>query len=691
MASWASRIFQHKARKSIRRPIPSFRPRLEVLEDRVVPALTYHGGLILSSVQAQAVYLGADWAVPNSALLAQTSQFNAFLAATASGSYLNMLGADGFTGPNTVGGLKVAVGAGSFLGGVTDSPATALQYTNLSGYNNSNPLSSSAYVQSVLFDSQIQADLSAEINGKAVNAANSNTLYVVFVEPNVVVDFGNGQNSINAFGAYHSSFALNGNGPSVRYAVVPYAGSNGFLNNTSGYANSQVPYLSSFDSMTMVTTHETAEAATDPDLNAWYDSSGNEIGDIVNGVTVYLNGYAVQRESAIPGSEADFLAMTPSGATASHSATFSIDTNGLLKVTESGGPSFDVADPAAATGHAEKGHVVSISAPGIDDFGQPMVDVLFSDGYAYEYHDFLSPTATTKGNPGFFPWTSLGGNVKQAVAGQGVSYVLLTNGSLGEYVDPNYATYSYGYGVNPGSNRGAIVSGVTSITAAGVDQVGVNAVEYVKSGKTYEWRDVAAQSSSSTSGFTANGAKKVAGHSSMTSDLEAAQAALLTADPVAVVTPFPVGSGSVSTSLHTNPAVLTVTTPTFPAPFNRVVDGGGSDSRLIDGQDADGSTVLTPSDSPVNLGDVPVFGPIFTEAVRQLKETRSMLPSGFLHVAPANPAPAPTGGPKGTPESKAPEAGKARTVAVSGLLAVFVLGFLGLTRDDRRRRRQPGL
>ena len=68
-----------------------------------------------------------------------------------------------------------------------------------------------------------------------------------------------------------------------------------------------------------------------------------------------------------------------------------------------------------------------------------------------------------------------------------------------------------------------------------------------------------------------------------------------------------------------------------------------------------------------------------------------MLPSGSLPAAPVNPAPAPTGGPKGTPESKGPEAGKTRGVAVSGLLAVFGLGFLGLTHDDRRRRRQPAL
>ena len=61
---------------------------------------------------------------------------------------------------------------------------------------------------------------------------NSNTLYIIFVEPNVVVDLGNGENSINTFGAYHGSYSitLNGAAAPVRYAVVPYAGSSGFLN-----------------------------------------------------------------------------------------------------------------------------------------------------------------------------------------------------------------------------------------------------------------------------------------------------------------------------------------------------------------------------------------------------------------------------------------------------------------------------
>jgi hypothetical protein len=440
---------------------------LETLEDRVVPSLVNHGGAILPSIQAQALYLGSNWAT--SPIPAST--FDGFLATTVDGTtsapapYLAMLKNAGFNG---------VTGAGSSLAGVTDNSTIAGTIT----------------------DAQIEADLAADIsntsgNTPGVEQPGANTLYFVFVQPGTVVSLGNGQDSTNTFLAYHTSYTANGS--LIRYAVVPFHGTAG---------NAQDPWLNSAqDSMTVAASHEMAEAITDPDGRTWFDRSGNEIGDIVNGVTVYLNGYAVQREAAIPGSQSNFLAMTPAGSVASHAVTFSVG-GGALNVSETGGGSFTAANPSGETGQA-----VSVTGQGIDDFGQPMADVVFSDGNAYEYHDFAAPTNTSTSNPNFFPWTSLGGNVKQAVAGQGVSYVLLKNGNLGEYVDPNYATSYYGYGVNPGSRFGTIASNVTGIVAVGTDQEAVNAVEYTVKGSSNvrEWRDVTAQSSTNTSGFHPSG------------------------------------------------------------------------------------------------------------------------------------------------------------------------------------------
>ena len=51
------------------------------------------------------------------------------------------------------------------------------------------------------------------------------------------------------------------------------------------------------DTLTEVSSHELAEAVTDPDLNAWWDSStGDEIGDICNRQTTRLGGFLVQTE-----------------------------------------------------------------------------------------------------------------------------------------------------------------------------------------------------------------------------------------------------------------------------------------------------------------------------------------------------------------------------------------------------------
>src|SRR5262249_27966667 len=158
-----------------------------------------------------------------------------------------------------------------------------------------------------------------------------------------------------------------------------------FLNNGNHVANNQAPFLSSFDSATLVSSHELAEAATDPDFNGWYESVpqlrlNTEIGDLDSASTVYLDGYAVQRESAPAGTPFNFMAMTPAGAAAGHTVGFSLRGGALY---------LDGGTTPVAVPSSEKGvTVASISDQGIDAFGQPMIDVVFADGNAWEYHDF---------------------------------------------------------------------------------------------------------------------------------------------------------------------------------------------------------------------------------------------------------------------------------------------------------------
>src|SRR5579864_7590745 len=370
------RLFHKKPMQAKKRL--SIRPQVENLENRVTPSLVNHGGPILSNVQAQALYLGADWATGS--ISSQVTTFDNFLQKTVTGTYLPMLGNAGFTG----------VHAGTTTTGAIDN------VTNL---------------PSDLLDSQIQTYLASAITGGQVQANGNNTLYFVFVQDNIVVDFGNGETSVNAFLAYHSSFI--NNGQLIRYAVIPYHG--------GSVGNAQDPWLNVQDSTTLAASHELAEAVTDPDGTTWWDPYGYEVGDIVNGSTVYLNGFAVQREAAIPGSVFNYLTITPPGATSSQQVGFSLS-GGVVYEFNAANPS-GTALPALPSGFAAK----SISNQGIDDFGQPMIDIVDVKGNAYEYHAFADTTVPTfTSNPGFFPYTTLGGGAKQAVAGQGVSYVLFS-------------------------------------------------------------------------------------------------------------------------------------------------------------------------------------------------------------------------------------------------------------------------
>jgi hypothetical protein len=77
------------------------------------------------------------------------------------------------------------------------------------------------------------------------------------------------------FCAYHGDFTDSGTGATVLYANMPYTGYNLSACGSGQYPNNNP----AADSTLNVTSHEANETITDPLLNAWYDRSGNEIGD----------------------------------------------------------------------------------------------------------------------------------------------------------------------------------------------------------------------------------------------------------------------------------------------------------------------------------------------------------------------------------------------------------------------------
>jgi hypothetical protein len=260
---WFSEWLRRRSRQEKRagKRHRQFRPLVAELETRVVPAVTAtqfvnHGGPVLAQPQVELVYLGQAW-TSDTSLQTQVNQFAQYLVGS---PFMDVLAQYGVS-HGTVAGSVVVPDA---LGG------------------NVSPL-------------QIQNTLSLDIANGTLPAPGPNEVYVVLTPPNVTVK--DNPFAQATFLGYHSSL-FDSQGNQDAYAVIPYPGG----------PNPSTPGLTAFQSLTDTFSHELAEAATDPYVDAqgnpsgWddytFDPSGNiyqgEVGDIgASAPTVYLNSYAV--------------------------------------------------------------------------------------------------------------------------------------------------------------------------------------------------------------------------------------------------------------------------------------------------------------------------------------------------------------------------------------------------------------
>jgi hypothetical protein len=388
----------------------------------MVPTVTFHGGNVLPNVEAQALYLGSDWTT-NSTMHNQAQQFDKFLSTIVNSNYMDMLSQANYN-----------VYRGSATAGAFDP----------------------AMLPSTLDDSTIRNMLANDVNNGTLQPMDGCRLYFVFVEDNVLVTKTGLGNSKTGFEGYHTAFL---DGCPIRYAVIPFHGG----------VNAISPGMSIFDSMTEAASHELAEAVTDPDAGlstpGWYDDTfqvpgamtpGAEIGDVVAHQDVYLNGFRVQRIC----DQNDF-AMTPMGATANpqDGVTGGLPTFALLQ-------SGDLMEFNTRRGSASlvASNVARISDQGIDNNAFAMIDVIFTSGLAAEYHDDNSWQLLASGGA-----TTPGPHVVDAKAGEGVSYVLFSDGSVKELTDftGKFTTIAKG--------------GIAAIDA-GTDRFNVNMVDVVTTG-----------------------------------------------------------------------------------------------------------------------------------------------------------------------------------------------------------------
>jgi hypothetical protein len=230
--------------------------QIEGLERRELPTVTFQGGPVLDQVEVQALYLGSAWQF-NQSLQTQKTEFDGFLSYLVQSPLFDALGTAGY-----------GIQHGTADAGTVDNSALHRKLT----------------------DKKIRQAIQRDIDSQLLQQPDSERLYVVYVEPNVIVKEGGG-NSVRSFYGYHDHFAghdAQGAEQDIYYAVIPYhSGVNGMIPGTS----------TSFDSMTEVSSHEVAEGVTDPiPGDGWYanGSHGGEIADLTRKAVV-LNGYVVQQ------------------------------------------------------------------------------------------------------------------------------------------------------------------------------------------------------------------------------------------------------------------------------------------------------------------------------------------------------------------------------------------------------------
>jgi hypothetical protein len=216
--------------------------------------LAYHGGPVMHSDGNYTIY----WVPSGYSLPAgYTGTVNAFFSnvAAASGSTTNDYG--------VVRQYYDGSGNGAYSATVTGSGTDATAYPASGCRSGSGPC---------ITDSQLQTEVNKYVTAHGLPRGLGNVYFVYFpAGVTTCFDSAGSQCSGTTYCAYHSS--LGSGSTSTLYANMPYAG-------VSGCESGQYPNGSAAaDSVINVTSHENIEAVTDPLGTAWYDSSGNEIGD----------------------------------------------------------------------------------------------------------------------------------------------------------------------------------------------------------------------------------------------------------------------------------------------------------------------------------------------------------------------------------------------------------------------------
>ncbi len=261
--------------------------------------MTYHGGPVMRNATNYLIF----WQPPGRAAFPagyQTAMEKFFgdVSGTPLFNIVTQYGDGGSTPPNTT----------SWAGSWSTTAASSSGCDGTQGTVGNPP-------NCPMTDGDVRAVVTAALTANpSWGPANINTLYWVFTPSDVQQCSGPdkkdntqqdcfatsdpiGPNQLGKYCGYHSAFNTN-----TQYAYIPFAENGSCYGPPNGYPNGV-----NNDIALSVVSHELIEAVTDPHLDAWYDSSGNEIGDkcaylygfvAPDGTNFVLNGnrYVIQLE-----------------------------------------------------------------------------------------------------------------------------------------------------------------------------------------------------------------------------------------------------------------------------------------------------------------------------------------------------------------------------------------------------------
>jgi len=255
------------ARDAARRPHRPGRADAAGTPFASVANLVYHNGPVMHADTSYAIY----WQPPGSTVSPNyESVLNRFFldVSAASGSTTNVFAVDtqyfDTSGPITY--------STAFGGSYADT-------TPIPDHCSAEYAGTGVTVNGCVIDSDIQASVARALAANPSWATGRGTEFFVFTPRNVgsCYDSSSGSCAYTYYCAYHSNF-FTGGGSEILYANQPYPDTSG-VGAPGACDTGQHPNGDWADAAINLVSHEQNETITDPEGSAWYDSSGNEIGD----------------------------------------------------------------------------------------------------------------------------------------------------------------------------------------------------------------------------------------------------------------------------------------------------------------------------------------------------------------------------------------------------------------------------